>query len=116
MPPSPRAAQAELSALAVQTFEEACTPTVVGAAVRQAQREATPHLNTTDSGARRYGRLTALEPTTAPLATESRARRERQATWHARRALEPQLHELFTSERECELIDTRADAPPSGLL
>jgi hypothetical protein len=82
---------------------------VLHAATRQAHREATPTLNSASADHGRYGTLTALEPSTAPRATESRRRRERQAAWHAQRALEPTLDALFTREREVELINTRAE-------
>ena len=86
----------------------------VDAAVRQANRETTNVLNTDEKKHRRYGRLTALEPSPVALAPASRLRSERHAAWHAQRALEPALDDAWSRARECELVDTLVDGalPP----
>ena len=66
------------------------------AAVRQANRETTNVLNTDEKKHRRYGRLTALEPSPVALAPASRLRSERHAAWHAQRALEPALDDAWS--------------------
>ena len=78
--------------------------------------EATPLLNTPAGRKDRYAQLTPLTPTTSPLAKESsRRRRDHHAEWHAQRALEPTLDDLFTPDREPEIVDTIADPSAVGL-
>ena len=107
------------SALEDRTFEAHALPQVQMEVARRARREATPELNTPIAKADRYQDLTSLEPSTAPgtapgasgLRTRHRARfaEEQHSAWRSMRALEPALDELFTRDREVEVMDTRRD-------
>ena len=108
------------NALSERTFEAHALPQVHLEVARRARREATPELNTPIAKADRYQDLTSLEPSTAPgtapgasgLRTRHRARfaEEQHSAWRSMRALEPALDELFTRDREVEVMDTRRDA------
>ena len=104
-------------ALESQTFEEEALPAVEGELRRRARRDATAELNTPAAQHDRYGELTPLadpEPTTAPAAAPSARLRRRvhenaHSEWRTRRALEPALEDLFTADREVEVLDTARD-------
>ena len=108
----------ERSHVAGRTFEREALPLIEDELQRQARREATPILNTPASKVDRYANLTPLlDPTTAspparPARRPARAgsHREHHAPWLAMRALEPMLDDLWTVEREAEIVDTRRDA------
>ena len=104
----------DCASLAAPCFTQAMATQLNGAALRQAQREASPLLNSSNSGEARYGRLTALEPSAAPRAVPSTAREGHHAVGRAMHRADLPLDHLSKCDREAELIDTRTEAalPP----
>lgn len=101
--------QREHSALAAQTFEASALPVIGDELQRKARRDATAELNTPPARSDRYERLTPLEPRSATIVRASQRRREHHSPWLAMRKLEPALDELFSPEREVEVVDMRRD-------
>ena len=96
----------EAEALKSRTFEEVVPPEVVGEAVRMANKEATPLLNTDADRTDRYGNLTSLKGEKPELRQESERRKEEGEKVRRRKLEVPSLLSMYTYERDPQFIDT----------